>query len=211
MPQGVIKSSKSSAPSTRRKSAPKVQKKSGSATEKQDHKVSAAISRRIESLMAGRLIHEGGKLSIIPKPSNVDSFVSSGLRMDKKSVADLVKSTIARRVRQSREEGKEKLKDKAKDFSSSTSSSSSKSGSSYGTISKSKNANKKRKFMSGMKEEYNELGIKIADGKEEDWNGSEFSEEEDGTSKKQKQQEEEESDEEENAENEGVIGSWFQK
>jgi hypothetical protein len=219
MPQGQLKGKSSSNPaSTRRKAAPKVHKKSGSAVEKQDHKVSAAISRRIETLMAGRLIHEGGKLAIIPKPENVDSYVNSGARMDKKAVADLMKSSIARRVRKSRDEGKEKEKEKMKEIKENGNNG---NGNGKGNGKGEMNGLKRKRGSqggngrknNGENEQYNELGIKIAEGNEEDlfnYKSEEEEEEEKGNKKQKKAGSEEEEDQEE-AEKGGAIGSWFNK
>lgn len=52
--------------------------------------------------MAARLVHEGGRLSVIPMPENVDKFDTSRARISSRQMADLKRATKARMGRQER-------------------------------------------------------------------------------------------------------------
>ena len=66
-------------------------------------RTAAAINRRNEQLMAGRLAHEGGTLAIIPKPAAVGHYDSSRAATSVKQHKQLQQSNIARHARMKRE------------------------------------------------------------------------------------------------------------
>jgi len=66
-------------------------------------RTSAAINRRNEQLMAGRLAHEGGTLAIIPKPAAVTHYDSGRAATSVKQHKQLQQSNVARHARMKRE------------------------------------------------------------------------------------------------------------
>lgn len=66
-------------------------------------RTSAAINRRNEQLMAGRLAHEGGTLAVIPKPAAVTQYDSSRAATSVKQHKQLQQSNIARHARMKRD------------------------------------------------------------------------------------------------------------
>jgi hypothetical protein len=96
----------SSAPSAAhqsRKAVPQLAAKDSSTYGKHQHNITTAIKKRVEELMAGRLVHEGGSLSILTKPKNVDIYVNSAAKVSKKAAKDLQNSSLARRARQKKD------------------------------------------------------------------------------------------------------------
>src|SRR6478735_6666246 len=70
--------------------------------DKHNHEITSTIGRNIETVMAARLVHEGGRLNLVPMPENVDKFDTSRARISSRQMADLKKSTKARMGRQER-------------------------------------------------------------------------------------------------------------
>ena len=81
---------------TRRKAAP-------TTMQHRSDRTAAAINRRNEQLMAGRLAHEGGTLAIIPKPAAVTHYDSGRAATTVKQHKQLQQSNIARHARMKRE------------------------------------------------------------------------------------------------------------
>ena len=81
---------------TRRKAAPAL-------IRHRRDRTAAAINRRNEQLMAGRLAHEGGTLAIVPKPAAVNHYDSSRAATSVKQHKQLQQSNIARHTRMKRE------------------------------------------------------------------------------------------------------------
>eukprot|EP00467_Chlorarachnion_reptans_P024961 CAMPEP_0114495782 /NCGR_PEP_ID=MMETSP0109-20121206/5407_1 /TAXON_ID=29199 /ORGANISM="Chlorarachnion reptans, Strain CCCM449" /LENGTH=133 /DNA_ID=CAMNT_0001672985 /DNA_START=81 /DNA_END=482 /DNA_ORIENTATION=+ len=52
---------------------------------KKDKKISVAINRNIEEIMASRFISEGGRLNVVNTPKNVSGFVKSGPSFGRKA------------------------------------------------------------------------------------------------------------------------------
>jgi len=90
---------------TQRKGAPTKRKAVGF-YDKHNHAITSSIGRNIEAVMASRLVHEGGRLSIVPAPENVEKFDTSRARISSRQVADLKKSTKARMGRAQRDGSK---------------------------------------------------------------------------------------------------------
>lgn len=118
MPQGVLRPSSSTNQAHQsRKAASKTAYRDASESGQHKSTVTKAINKRIEELMAGRLVHEGGgnRLKIVPKPENVDKFVSSAAKVSKFAAKDLHNDSLARRARQrDRGDTNNTDKDKAK-------------------------------------------------------------------------------------------------
>lgn len=68
---------------------------------KSQYKTTAAIKQQIESIMAARLIHEGGSLRIVEAPvrEDVKSYIKSGIQLNTKHHRDLVNTNAARKSR----------------------------------------------------------------------------------------------------------------
>lgn len=63
------------------------------------HKTTAAIKKRIESLMAGRLAHEGGTLVVVPRPAAVDTYDKARPRTGATQNKAIFAASMARRAR----------------------------------------------------------------------------------------------------------------
>ena len=62
-------------------------------------RTTAAINRRNEQLMAGRLAHEGGTLSIVPRPDRVERYEKGGAAQTEKQKKQLFHSSMTRHAR----------------------------------------------------------------------------------------------------------------
>lgn len=73
---------------------------------KSQYKTTAAIKQQIESIMAARLVHEGGSLRVVeaPKREEVKSYIKSGIQLNTKHHRDLVNTNAARKQRIERQQ-----------------------------------------------------------------------------------------------------------
>ena len=80
-------------------------RKAAPTTHRHRDRTAAAINRRNEQLMAGRLAHEGGTLAIIPKPDRdaVTHYDSGRAATTVKQLKQLQQSNVARHARMKRE------------------------------------------------------------------------------------------------------------
>ena len=88
-----------------RKAAPKKKKKN---IDKVDKKLTGAINRNIEALMAARCIHEGKRLKVVERPRDVQSLLKQkGAAKSKKAAFDVIKTGLNQKRRRKNEIGEE--------------------------------------------------------------------------------------------------------
>lgn len=88
---------------TVRKAAPTKRRARSGMYDKHNRNLTASIARNIEEIMASRLVHEGGKLKVLPMPEKSDKYDDSRARVNSRQMADLRRSTKARMGRQQRD------------------------------------------------------------------------------------------------------------
>jgi hypothetical protein len=150
MPQGSLSTKSHSTKAKNGKETAAKQKKkhkpihsTARSFQKGTENITSAIHKRIEDLMAGRCVHEGGRLKLIKiDAASVDKYVGGGAKVDAKIGRLLQKDNINRRSRLKKQKA---AKPPSADGRPSSSSSSSSSSSTATTKQNNTNNNKKRK------------------------------------------------------------------
>lgn len=95
-----------------RKGAPKANKKKT----KTDKKVTAAIGRNIEKIMAARIAHEGQRMRLIARPDDVESIIKGakkGPNHGRKAGVDVARSRAHQQKRSKKREHVEMIRSEA--------------------------------------------------------------------------------------------------